>query len=103
MTAATINHIELDEKGVAWVASANVKVAEIVADKLAHGLSAEEMQLQYPHLSAAEIYAALSYYHDHKEELDAQLERDRQDVEALRAAAGESPGRKRLRALGYRP
>ena len=103
MTVATMPHIEVDEKGTAWVAGANVKVLEIVADKLAHGFSPEEMQIQYPHLSAAQIYAALAYYYDHKTELDSQLERDHQEIEALRAAAGESPGRKRLRALGYLP
>jgi len=103
MTTAAMTHIELDEKGIAWIAGANVKVIEIVEDKLAHGFSPEEMALQYPHLSAAQIYAALSYYYDHKTEFDSQIERDRQEVEALRAAAGESPGRKKLRALGYLP
>jgi len=38
------------------------------------GYSAERMQRDiYPSLGLAEIYDALSYYHDHKEDIDRQL------------------------------
>ena len=38
------------------------------------GYSAERIQRGiYPSLGLAEIYDALSYYHDHKEEIDQQL------------------------------
>ena len=51
--------IELDERGVAWITGTKVKVIEVATDKLAHGSSPEEMHLQYPHLSLAQMYAAL--------------------------------------------
>jgi uncharacterized protein (DUF433 family) len=39
------------------------------------GYSAEKIQQEiYPSLGLAEIYDALSYYHDHKEEIDRQVE-----------------------------
>jgi len=39
------------------------------------GYSAERLQREiYPSLGLAEIYDALSYYHDHKEEIDRQVE-----------------------------
>jgi len=39
------------------------------------GSSAEQIQRDiYPSLGLAEIYDALSYYHDHKEDLDQQVE-----------------------------
>ncbi len=39
------------------------------------GYSAERIQREiYPSLGLAEIYDALSYYHDHKEEIDRQVE-----------------------------
>src|SRR5215467_14683266 len=47
--------IEIDARGVAWVAGANTKVKEIVLDKLAYGWSPEEMHFQHPHLSMAQI------------------------------------------------
>ena len=37
MTAVLASHIVLDENGVAWIDDTNVKVIEVVLDKLAHG------------------------------------------------------------------
>jgi uncharacterized protein (DUF433 family) len=96
-------HIWLDERGVAWIDDTNVKVMEVVLDKLAHSSSPEAMHDEYPHLSLAQIYAALSYYHDHQAAFDAQIARDDQEIERLRAEAGESPFQKRMRALGKLP
>jgi uncharacterized protein (DUF433 family) len=93
-------HIHLDERGVAWIDDTNVKVSEVVLDKLAYGWSPEETHLQHPDLSLAQIHAALSYYYDHLQELDANIERQLQEVEAMAAQVDESPFRKRLRAMG---
>jgi hypothetical protein len=43
--------------------------------KQAHGSSPEEISFQHPHLSLAQIHAALSYYYDHQQEIDAYIER----------------------------
>jgi uncharacterized protein (DUF433 family) len=102
MTLVTEGHILLDDMGEAWIDDTNVKVIEVVLHKLAHESIAEEMHVQYPHLSVSQIYSALAYYHDHKEQMDARIEQDRRDVAALRAKAGETPGRAKLRALGLR-
>ena len=93
-------HIWLDDRGVAWIDDTTVKVAEIALDQIAHGWSAEEIHFQHPHLSLGQIHAALAYYHDHKAEFDAEIQRSLERVDQLRAEAGESPIRKRLRALG---
>jgi len=45
----------------------------------------------------------LAYYYDHKVEIDATIERQFQEVERMRAEAGESPVVKRLRAEGKLP
>ncbi len=50
-----------------------IRVAQIAADHLGYGWSAEEIARQYPHLTLAEIHAALGYYYDHREEIDAEL------------------------------
>lgn len=98
--AAVLNSlIELDKDGVAWITGANTKVKEVVLDKLAHGSSPEEMALQYPHLSLAQIHAALSYYYEHQMELDAEILRDWNEVKELAANQPESPLRQKLRAL----
>jgi uncharacterized protein (DUF433 family) len=87
-------HLTVDERGVAWIEGTNTKVIEVVLDRLAHGLSAEEIHLEHPHVSLAGIHMALAYYHDHQEELDgvireslAQARRERQqsmEASALR-------------------
>ncbi len=84
MTVATRN-IEIDERGVAWIAGTGIKVKEVVIDKMVWGLTPEEMLVEHPHWSLPQIYAALSYYYDHQAEVDAQIERDRQEAEAMRA------------------
>jgi uncharacterized protein (DUF433 family) len=39
-----------------------VRVAQIVADHLGYGWSAEEIVRQHPHLLPAEVQAALTYF-----------------------------------------
>ena len=92
-------HIWLDERGIAWVDNTNTKVVEIVLDMLAYGSDAFEIHEQHPHLSLAQIHAALSYYYDHKAEVDALIEQWDREVEALRAKAANEPLQQKLSAL----
>jgi uncharacterized protein (DUF433 family) len=103
MTATATPHILIDADGTAWIDDSNVKVIEVALDKLAHGSSPEEMHLQYPHLSLAQIYAALAYYHDHQAELDAEIAQSRAEVASLRSKLPETQGRAKLRAAGRLP
>src|SRR3990172_8587789 len=66
-------HIRLDARGVAWIDDVNVKVIEVVLDRLAYGWSPEEIHFQHPHLSLAQIHAALAYYYDHQAALDGEI------------------------------
>ena len=103
MTATETAHIHLDDHGVAWIDDTNVKVVEVVVPHFAHGWSPAEMHLNYPHLSLAQIHAALAYYYEHRERLDADIERRAELAEQLRReaeAGGESPLRRRLREKG---
>jgi len=59
-SAQATTHIEIDSRGRAWITGANTIVVEVVLDKLAYGWSPEEMHLQHPHLSLAQIHPALS-------------------------------------------
>ena len=80
------------------------KVIEVALDHLAHGWSPEEIFFQhYGQLSMAQIHAALSFYYAHQSEFDAEIAKNADEVSRLRADAGESPGRKRLRDLRLLP
>jgi len=100
MPTLTTVHIRLDESGAAWIDQTNTKVIEVALDMIAHGWSPEEIHFQHPHLSLAQIHAALGYYYDHKDALDAQIQSSLRDADRLRIQAGESPIRKRLRDMG---
>jgi len=84
MTSVSIDHISLDEKGVARIARERSKVTQIVCD-VRNGMTPEMIRDAYPHLTLSQIHAALSYYHDHKDELDAQIDQGRRLADALRA------------------
>ena len=72
MSAALASHIRVDDSGIAWIDGTNIKVLEVVLDKLTYGWSPEEISFQhYETLSLGQIHAAFSYYYDHQAELDA--------------------------------
>jgi uncharacterized protein (DUF433 family) len=91
--------LEIDQQGVARITGTNVKVIEVVLDKLAHGWSPEEIHFQHPGLSLAQIHAALSYYYENQERLDTEIERRRKEVEQLAAERVDSPLQQKLLAL----
>jgi len=91
--------IEVDPHGVAWLTGTNLKVIEVVLDKLAYGWSPEEIHLQHPGLSMAHVHAALSYYYENKARMDVEIDQQRRDAEQLATAQRESPLYKKLLAL----
>ena len=97
MTAVVSTLIELDERGVAWITGTKVKVTEVATDKLAYGSSPEEMRLQYPHLSLAQIYTALAYYYEHQAEFEAEILRQAERAKAWADATKDSPIRQRIK------
>ncbi len=63
------------------------------------GDSPEEIRQGFPELSMSEIHAALSYYYDHKAEMDAEIEAGDREFQRLRdeaIASGRQPTRAEL-------
>ena len=102
-TTEVTSHIRLDERGVAWIDNTRVKVIEVALDHIAYGWSAEEIHRQHPLLSLSQTHAALAFYYDHQAEFDTAIAGSLARVEKLAAAAGDSPGRRKLRAMGLVP
>jgi uncharacterized protein (DUF433 family) len=103
MPVVSIDHIDVDEKGVARIAGRRTKVIHLVMDKMANGWTPEEIHAQHPHLSLAQIHAAFAYYYDHQAELDEKIQEDLREADRMRAEAGPSPLVAKLRALGKLP
>src|ERR1035441_9892456 len=100
MPATEISHIHRDAEGRAWIDDCNVKVIEVVLDYLATGSTPDEIHVQYPHLSLAQIHAALAFYYDNREEFDAEIKLGLERADSAWAANQNSPLRQRLRILG---
>lgn len=94
-------HIEVDDRGVARIAGSRSRVINIVLDTR-NGMTAQEIHEQYPHLSIAQIHAALAYYCDHRQEIDAAIERELEEVAAMRSA-NPGPSRDKLLTRLGRP
>ena len=99
MSTGLSTQIDIDAKGVAWVAGTNTKVKEIVQDKLAYGWSPEEIHFQHRHLSMAQVHAALAYYYEHQDRLDDEIRQDLEEVDRLAASSPVSPLGGKLRDL----
>ncbi len=86
-TAPAYPHLALDEGDVPIVAGTTMKVVELVTEHVAYGWSPEELHFQHPYLSLGQIHAALAYYWDHREEMDAEIADRDARAERLRLAA----------------
>ena len=93
-------HIALGEANAPIIMGTTMKVVELVQEKIAHGWSPEELAFQHPYLTLGQIYSALAYYADHREEFDRDIERRTHLVDQLRSEIPSSPLRKRLAYKG---
>lgn len=72
MAVVPINYIEISH-GKAHIAGSRIRVMDIVAMCVLNNTPIEWVVENYD-LTPAQIHAALSYYYDHQEEIDAALE-----------------------------
>lgn len=81
------------------IAGSRIQVKHLAIMHERQGMSASEIVAEFPHLTLADVYAALAYYHDHREALNAEIAADRAWCEAKRA---EHPSRLREGLEGRR-
>lgn len=55
------------------IAGTKFPVRSVVNYILRQGLSPEELVKEFPHLSLAQVYDALSYYYDHQDQINREL------------------------------
>lgn len=67
------------------VAGHRVRVRDVALARDLDGLTPEEIAASvYPSLSLAQVYSALAYYEDHRDEIDRAAETERRTVEEFR-------------------
>lgn len=86
-TATLDSHIAITPGtcgGKPRIAGHRIRVADIVDWCERMGQTADEVVHRFPQLSLADVYAALAYYHDHREEIDAPRDEDEKFIEEMR-------------------
>lgn len=81
------------------IAGSRIRVKDVVIWHERQGMTPAEIVSRWPHLTLASIYAALAYYHDHREELNAEIATDEAWYEEQRAMS-PSLVREKLKGLG---
>ncbi len=74
-------HIEITPGvcgGKPRIAGHRIRVEDVVIWHERMGMCPEEIIFHYPSITLADVYAALAYYHDHREEIRQQIREDEQ-------------------------
>ncbi|MHB1037838.1 MAG: DUF433 domain-containing protein [Pirellulales bacterium] len=79
------------------IAGHRIRVEDIVVWHEMQGKSPDEIVADFPQLTLADVYAALAYYHDHREEICQAMDEDKAFVAALRA---KSPSKLLQKLMG---
>jgi uncharacterized protein (DUF433 family) len=78
------------------IAGSRIQVKHLAVMHERQGMSPEKIVSEFPHLTLADVYAALAYYHDHREAMNAEIAADRAWYEEQRAKHS-SPLQERLK------
>jgi uncharacterized protein (DUF433 family) len=66
-------HIAVGEEGTARIGQTRYKVIHLATEHYHYGWTAEELLRQHPDLRPEEVYAALTYFYDHREQMVAEM------------------------------
>jgi uncharacterized protein (DUF433 family) len=80
------SHIEVTPgtcSGKPRIAGHRIRVQDVVL-WTEEGRSADEIVAGFPQLSLGDVYAALAYYHDHREQVDRDIRADHEFLQRLK-------------------
>ena len=66
------------------IAGHRIRVQDVVIEHDHWGLSPEEIVAHHPGITLADVHAALTHYHDHRKEIQRDIEDDRAYAEQFR-------------------
>ena len=73
------------------IAGTRIRVQDIYICHELHGMSPDEIVDAYPHITLADVHAALAYYYDHRDAIQQAIETDRVLVENLKTHFASKP------------
>ncbi|MBS9392280.1 MAG: DUF433 domain-containing protein [Dolichospermum sp. LBC05a] len=81
-------HIEITPGicgGKPRIAGHRIRVQDIVIWHEQMGMSPDEILYHYPSITLSDVYAALAYYHDHREEIRQQISESDNLIQEMQA------------------
>ncbi|MEX2559874.1 MAG: DUF433 domain-containing protein [Pirellulales bacterium] len=78
------------------IAGTRIKVKHVYTWVERMGMTPAEVVAEYPHLTMAQVHAALAYYWSHQDEIHQDIESEEKLVAELKAKAGPSKIQERL-------
>lgn len=92
MSNTVATHIDIranrDGHDRAFIEGTRVRVQDVAMMAEVRGLTPDQIVDALPHLRLSQVHAALSYYFDHRAEIQSHLKEDKQLVEQLRQLQG---------------
>jgi uncharacterized protein (DUF433 family) len=92
MNSTVATHIESTPGtcgGKPRIAGTRIRVQDIVI-WTEMGDSVDDIVADYPHLTLADVYAALSYYHDNREQIDQDIRNADALIEQMKKVYGQT-------------
>lgn len=93
-------HIELrnnrDGQLRAYITGTRIRVQDIYAQSEIHGKSPEQIVTAFPHLTLAQVHAALAYYFDNREAIVDEIKQDEEFASLMKAQTGPGPLEQKL-------
>ena len=83
LETTTYPHLDFSTPGQPLIAGKNFKLFHLIREHVAYGWSADELALNHPQLTLGEIYSALAYYADHREDIDPRLSATEAEAEQM--------------------
>jgi uncharacterized protein (DUF433 family) len=93
VVSVSTEHIEVTPGicgGKPRIAGHRIKVQHVAIWHEQMGMSPEEIVATYPSITLADVHAALAYYYDHRDEIEADIKEGIEFAEKLRAEAPPS-------------
>jgi uncharacterized protein (DUF433 family) len=81
--------------GKPCITGTRIRVQDVYVWHELDGLSADEIVSRYPQVTLADVYAALSYYWDHRDEIQRQMHEESAFVDAIKKTSPSPLAQKR--------
>ena len=92
-------YVAIDEEGIPLIKPTTMKIEELVVERGAFRWGPKMQQEQHPYLILSQVHSALSYYFDHKKEIDRDIEEGEKFVEEFFSKLGPSPIAEKIKKI----